>query len=140
MDTGKGFLQGHTVSKPAYQETKQGHRADLGISVRSGWEANYARYLNLRKKTGDIKDWEYEVDEFEFPVKRGTRFYLPDFKVTLNDGSVEYHEVKGFMTQKARTALKRMKKYHPEVNVQLINRKRYSAIARQVSGIIRKWE
>uniref|UniRef100_A0A6M3IEZ2 DUF1064 domain-containing protein n=1 Tax=viral metagenome TaxID=1070528 RepID=A0A6M3IEZ2_9ZZZZ len=124
-----------------YKNTKQGKRADLGnVFFRSGWEANYARYLEWRKKNGDIAEWDYEVDEFQFPVKRGTRFYLTDFKVTLIDGSVEYHEVKGFMTQKANTALKRMAKYYPDIKIELIDGKRYAAIVRQVGKIIKSWE
>jgi len=63
---------------------KAGKRADLGNRFfRSKWEANYARYLEWMKNRGEITDWDYECDTFEFGrIKRGGRFYTPDFKVT----------------------------------------------------------
>ncbi len=88
---------------------------------RSKWEANYALYLQFLKENGQIKDWKYEVRFFDFPVKHGTTRYLPDFEVTENNGRVEYHEVKGYMTSKAKTQLKRMKQYYPEVVVKVID-------------------
>ena len=128
--------------KPAYQRTKRGYRKDLGFSVRSGWEANYARYLKWRKEVGDIAGWEYEPDTFWFSewYKRGTLSYLPDFKVTFLDGRIEYHEVKGFLTPKAKTQLKRMAKRYPGVKVELIDSNRYYAVKKQMRGLIKNWE
>ena len=54
---------------------------DKVIYFRSKWEANYALYLEWLKKEGQIKDWQYEPNYFEFPIKHGTTRYLPDFKV-----------------------------------------------------------
>lgn len=116
--------------------SKGGYREDLKLYVRSAWEANYARYLNWLQQTGNIASWEYEPCEFEFTkIKRGTRFYKPDFKVTDNNGSVEYHEVKGYMDSTSRTKLKRMAKYYPEVVVIVVDRDGYRAIARQMRGL-----
>jgi hypothetical protein len=119
-----------------------GKRADLGgLYVRSAWEANYARYLDWLVQIGDIRGWEYEPVTFEFhAIKRGTRFYTPDFKVTNCDGSVEYHEVKGWMDPKSKTKLKRMKRYYPDVPVTVIDADAYRALARDVSGFIPNWE
>lgn len=50
---------------------------------------------------GKISEWMYEPETFEFPVKRGSKFYTPDFKVFMPDGTVEYHEVKGYMDQRS---------------------------------------
>ena len=85
---------------------KAGKRHDRGDArFRSAWEANYARYLNLL----DIK-WEYEKHEFEFTeIKRGTRYYLPDFYLPDEDLWVE---VKGRLSSKCKTKLKRFRKYH----------------------------
>lgn len=88
---------------------------------------------------GEIMKWEYEPDTFDFPVKRGTRHYTPDFKVWENDGSVVYYEVKGYMTQKGQTALKRMKKYHPDVKVVLVDKVIYGQIS-QLRRLIPHWE
>lgn len=120
--------------------TKSGKRADLGIFVRSAWEANYARYLNFLQGIGAVASWGYEEETFEFPVKRGTRSYTPDFKVKWNDGSVEYHEVKGWMHPKGKTALDRMGRYHPGIKIILIGQKEYRALSRQYRNAIPGWE
>jgi hypothetical protein len=118
-----------------------GTREDLGIYVRSSWEANWARYLNFLKARGEIIAWEYEADTFEFKgIKRGTTFYTPDFKVTEASGRIVYHEVKGYMTQEGRTKLKRMKKYYPHIIVELVDATRYRAMAKMASAIVPGWE
>ena len=120
---------------------KGGKREDLGgLFVRSSWEANYARYLNWMKERGEIKDWQYEKETFDFPVKRGTRFYTPDFKIWEKDDSIVYHEVKGWMTNQGRTALKRMSKYYPEIKIVLITAKEYHAISKWKNLISSNWE
>ena len=107
---------------------------------RSQWELNYARYLEMLKNIGEIKEWEHEPKTFWFEgVKRGTVSYLPDFRVTENDGSIAYHEVKGWMDDKSKTKIKRMAKYHPDVKLVLIDSKTYKALARQVKGIVDGW-
>lgn len=121
---------------------KGGKRADLGgLYVRSRWEANWARYLNWLKYLGEIVSWEYEPDTFEFSkVRRGTRFYTPDFKIVNKDGSVEYHEVKGWLDAKSKTRAKRMAKYYQEIKVVMIDKAHYRSVAKKVSSIIPGWE
>lgn len=117
-----------------------GRRPDLDNRYfRSRWEANYARYLNWLVSQEKIHRWEYEVDEFEFPIKRGQRFYIPDFKVWLTETTFEYHEVKGWMDPKSKAKMNRMAKYHPTVKVLVIGKKEYNAV-RRWSGIIPNWE
>lgn len=120
--------------------THGGFREDLGIYVRSTWEANYARYLRWLQRQGQIAGWQYEPKTFEFPVRRGTRFYTPDFLVTRLDGRIEYHEVKGYMTQQARTALKRMERYYPEAKLIVIDGPVYKALRRDVRRLVPDWE
>lgn len=118
-----------------------GKRGDLNDRYfRSSWEANWARYLNFLIVQGDVEKWEYEVDVFEFPVKKGSKFYVPDFKVTFPSGRVVYHEIKGYMDQRSRTKLKRMKKYYPEVELELIDKDRYYAVATTMKHILSGWE
>ncbi len=120
---------------------KQGKRPDLGIYVRSSWEANIARYLNLLKREKKIKRWYYESKRFYFNnIKRGTRSYLPDFCVIYPDGRQEWQEVKGFWTQKAKTAVKRFRKYYPEETLVIIDKDRYREIEKEFSPQIPKWE
>ncbi len=125
-----------------FTRTKGGRREDIGIFVRSSWEANYARYLNMLKANGDILQWEYEAEAFEFKrIKKGTRSYRPDFKIWFPDGHIEYHEVKGWLMPKAKTALKRMAKYYPEVKLIIIDKDWFAAAKRQgLPALIEGWE
>lgn len=90
----------------AYQLTKTGYRPDLGIVARSGWEANTARVLEVHGIP-----WEFEPRTFTFPIKRGTKAYLPDFYLPETE---EWIEVKGWFDQKSKVKLKRFKKYYPD--------------------------
>lgn len=123
-----------------YSRTKSGKRADLGgLFVRSSWEANYARYLNFLMDAGEILSWEYEPQTFEFPVKRGNRFYTPDFKVITTTGH-EWHEVKGWMDDSSRIKLKRFAKHYPDETLVLVAEPEYRAISKAVSSLIPNWE
>lgn len=108
---------------------------------RSRWEANYARYLEWLKSLGKIKEWEHEPETFWFDkIKRGSVSYLPDFRVTNPDDSVEYHEVKGWMDSRSKTKIRRMAKYHPGVKLIVIQQKEYRAIEQAVGLVIAGWE
>lgn len=110
-------------AKDSRQRSVAGKRKDLeNRYFRSKAEANYARFLNhcIKSKQGDIVRWEYEVKEFEFPIKRGNRFYKPDFKVWKKDGTYEWHEVKGWMDAQSKTKLKRFKQFYPEEGAKLV--------------------
>ena len=105
---------------------------------RSKWEANYALYLDFLVERGEIKSWEYEADVFMFEqVKLGTRSYRPDFKILNNDGSFEYHEIKGYMDSKSKTKLRRMSKYYPEVKLILIDSPFYRSLVKQVGKMLK---
>lgn len=121
---------------------RMGKRADIdNMFFRSSWEANYARYLNWLKSIGDIQGWEYESETFEFMgIKRGTRFYTPDFKVTEKDGTIKRYEIKGYMDDRSQTKLKRMKKYYPEIEIILIDKDAYYALAKDIKNLIVNWE
>lgn len=151
FDVAKGY--GKFCGRPCYERWRASHvppvsharggkRSDLGDRYfRSRWEANWARYLNWLQQVGEIRGWEYEPHEFEFAgVKRGNRFYLPDFRVVNKDGSVEYHEVKGYMDSRSQTKLKRMAKYHPDVKVVLIDEAAYRNIAHELADRLPGWE
>lgn len=90
----------------AYKNTKSGIRKDLGLNLRSNWEANFARILNAYK----IK-FDFEPTTFSFPVKRGTKGYIPDFY--LNKTS-EWVEIKGYLDDKSKIKLKRFKRYYED--------------------------
>lgn len=121
------FLAPETV----YSRSKSGYIDDIpGIFFRSMWECNYARYLDWLKGQGEIADWSYEPDAFVFHgVVRAPVTYTPDFKVTETDGSVVYHEVKGWMDGKSSSKLKRMAKFYPDVKIVVIDEAAYRSIA-----------
>lgn len=126
-----------------YSRCKGGRRSDLGgMFFRSSWEANYARILQFLKAHGGIYDWLYEAEEFWFhEIKRGTRSYLPDFKVWDKQGSIpRFVEVKGWMDQKSRTKLDRMKQYYPTVKLEVVGAKEYRVLKRQMQALIPNWE
>jgi hypothetical protein len=100
---------------------------------RSSWEVVYARYLEWLKHNKKIDDWTYEEDTFWFEnIKRGVRSYTPDFKLYITNENgmsrIEYHEVKGYMDSKSKTKIKRLKKYYPNINFELIDKHVYKDI------------
>jgi len=87
----------------------------------------------------EIKEWEHEPNTFWFlEIKRGVRSYLPDFLITRNDGTQYYEEVKGWMDNKSKTKLNRMRIYYPEVQIFVLDQKRYNEISKNKS-IIPNW-
>lgn len=129
----RGMFGGRAV------KSKGGKRSDLGnVYFRSAWEANYARYLNWLQKNGEIDSWTFEKDTFDFPVRRGGRFYTPDFKV-FKSGAHHYVEVKGWMDPKSKTKLQRMAKYFPNERVDVVGYKEMRAIWKAVRFFV-NWE
>jgi len=121
----------------------QGKRSDLGdIHFRSGWEANFARYLNFLIKQKIIYKWEFEPDVFWFnAIKRGVRSYLPDFKIwDKQDSEPRYIEVKGFMDSKSRTKIRRMAKYYPKIRLDVVGKKEYTELKNKLGAVIPNWE
>lgn len=119
-----------------------GKRSDInGIYFRSSWEANYARYLNWLISNGEIVSWEFEAETFEFSkIKRGSKFYTPDFKIVNQDRSVEFHEIKGYMDPKSITKIKRMGRYFPKIKLVVIDSDSYKKLSRDVRKMIPNWE
>lgn len=61
-------------------------------------EAEFAKQLDLRVKAKDIKSWERQV-RIPLVVNGYTICYWKiDFKLTHNDDSIEWVEIKGFET------------------------------------------
>lgn len=66
-------------------------------------EAAYGGYLEMLRRAGPVLWYGYEPVTFKLAVD--TR-YTPDFMVVLADGTVECHEVKGFMRDDANVKIK----------------------------------
>ena len=125
-----------------FSRVKRGIREDLdGRFFRSRWEANYARWLNFLISRNEISGWEYETKTFLFDaIKRGTRAYTPDFKVTFLDGRYEWHEVKGWMDDKSKVRLARMAKYYPAEKLVVIDKEWFRRMNKGLAGAIPGWE
>lgn len=120
-----------------------------GIRFRSKSEANYAAYLQWLMERDQIYGWLYETATFWFTpdavkkggVRRGVTSYRPDFKVLLSGRAehAEYHEVKGYMDARSKTALARMARYYPGEKVVVIDSRFMAALKRQVGGVVPGW-
>ena len=133
--------QAANAGRNVYSRCKRGVREDIGIFVRSAWEANYARYLNLLKDKGEIASWEYEPMTFRFQdVTRGPYTYKPDFKIVTSSGEVEWHEVKGWMDSSSKSKLKRFAKHYPDQKMVVVDAPVYRLISKSFSHLISQWE
>ncbi len=112
----------------------------------SNAEYLYALQLQRQLESGKITGWGYEQTLFAFyqkpyrkewkpdgvttviypsggmavPDTAKVKAYLPDFSVAYPCGKVEYIEVKGRLTQRAKTALENMQKFYPKVELKVI--------------------
>jgi hypothetical protein len=66
-------------------------------------EAAYSRLLELRQRAGEIRAYKFESVKLRLAKRT---HYTPDFLVVLPDGTVEFHEVKGFWRDDARVKIK----------------------------------
>jgi len=133
------YMQTTGKIKGGYSRGKQGWYLINGkeIYFRSLWEANYALYLDFLIKNNMIKSWSFEKKVFWFEkIKRGVRSYKPDFEVIENNGEVVYHEVKGYMDSKSKTKINRMRIYHPNVKLIIIDKPIYNNILSKLKGIV----
>jgi hypothetical protein len=115
---------------------------DKQITFRSNWEQNYSFYLEWLKQNGEIAEWEYEPERYNFDMKEGNIMvrigtYLPDFRVTNNDGTQYLVEVKG--KKQGMRKLQRMKKYYPHLKIKLIQAAEYNALKKQVGKLL-NWQ
>lgn len=115
-----------------------GHRK---IYFKSGWEVNYAIFMEFLKQKFQIKDWQYEPATFWFNnIKRGVRSYKPDFKITRLDGTHYWVEVKGYMDAKSQTKIKRFQKYYPEEELFVITKDWFVDHQRRLPLLTESWE
>lgn len=97
----------------------------IGINLKdrtpfkSGPEKDYANYLELLKKGGEILEWWYEPIRLLIGWKRLKSgemrgvYYTPDFMVQLPTYEIEFHETKGFKREAAMVRLSAAASSHP---------------------------
>ena len=66
-------------------------------------EAKYAEHLRGLQLTGMIHSFRYERHNLKLADKT---YYKPDFEVMMPDGTIEFHEVKGYMMEDANVKIK----------------------------------
>lgn len=137
---GKIAKNGTAVTNRYHGSWKSGWRDIAGKKYyfRSRWEANYGRYLQTLRESGVIVDWKHEPKTFIFPEELTS--YLPDFLVVLNDGTIELHEVKGWMDERSIKKLELMRKYYPEQKIRVIKASEYRELEVKVGHEIEGWE
>lgn len=75
-------------------------------------EARYAGRLEAMKRAGQIVFWKFEAVALRLADKTT---YNPDFYLMLPDGSVGFHETKGFWRDDARAKIKVAAEEFPEL-------------------------
>lgn len=95
----KAALAGHAPS-PVERMQELGR---LGTGVMNKTEAAYEQVLAARRHTGEILWYRFEGHKLRLA---DNTFYTPDFAVIVASGALEFHEVKGHWTDKARAKTK----------------------------------
>jgi len=98
---------------PKYKSSKQEYN---GRWYHSKLEANYAAQLDFMKKAGEIKEWRPQV-KLSFKVN-GVLIcnHYVDFRIITKDGTVQYHETKGYETDSYRMKKKLLLALLPEID------------------------
>lgn len=95
-------------------------RCLLGHNHPSRIEREYCECLQMLKKNGDIKEFEYEK-KYELRVNGNLiGCHKPDFTVTRNDGKQEVHETKGFETMEWRLRRNLFEAIYPNIPYMVI--------------------
>lgn len=81
----------------------RGLRIDPEMERMNATEAAYATVLDLRKKGGEIRSWQFEAVRLRMA---DGAFYKPDFLVQDVNGYIEFHEVKGHWREAAKVRIK----------------------------------
>jgi len=66
-------------------------------------ERRYADHLRTLQLASEIHSYSFERHNLKLADRT---YYKPDFEVMLPDGSIEFHEVKGFMMDDANVKIK----------------------------------
>lgn len=113
-------------NKNHFQRGRGGYREDLGHYVRSNWEANFARILQLQNKPYEYEPISFSLDE--------TTTYTPDFKVDDT-----FFEIKGYITETAKKKLSLFQAKYPSVSLVIIGPEEYHRLRLEYSSKV-FWE
>lgn len=82
---------------------------------KSTFEFHWACYLELLKRQGHIKEWQYEPAHYsfrDFGYQNKPYEYTPDFIIRENDGKYIYVECKGYLETYDISRIVRCKKHY----------------------------
>lgn len=82
-------------------------------------EKAYSAWLESEKTANRIAQWDFEPEKLKLAI--GT-YYTPDFRIINMDGTIEFHETKGFWTDDARVKIKVASHLHPYVFKSVLKR------------------
>lgn len=134
-----------TVITNGYRSNVKGKRTigDKTCNFKSLWEIQYAQTLEFQKKNGDVLEWSYEEEHFQFPrelYKTEPFGYIPDFRVTYRGGRTVYIEVKGYMNPASIKKINRFKKHYPDLELEVVSKPWFQKMRRQGMNKIMRWE
>lgn len=131
-----GFEKNKRFKKNYNNKPETATVGDKTCRFRSQGEIKLARYFELLKYTGHIKDWAYEQTRFVFPDSS----YLVDFDILNNDGTFEYYEYKGHYETDTRKKIILLNKYRPEVKLSLVFAKKADAkkVSRKIASMLNR--
>ena len=101
-----------------------GYYMDIHHYVRSGWEHNIARILQ-------VNQLDYDYEEHAFKLSNGS-VYIPDFYVYADD---TYYEVKGEITTNTLAKYNMFKEEYPDKRLVIIDNKIYKNLLEQFPSI-----
>lgn len=123
------------------------------IRFASRMEFNYYLYLAWLKKMGEIKDFEYQPEAFDFRRRAKERpdlwkkewlpskgKYRPDFKVEEEKRGIYYIETVGMLRGDHKRNFRLLHQLFPEVKLEVVTTDHYRAIEKSVKAIIPGWE
>jgi len=109
-----------------------GFRDDLGHYVRSNWEADFARILQLHRI-----QYTYEPRTFSLTAKDGRILsYTPDF-YTPQDNM--FYEIKGWLHDADQEKMQLFEEQYPQYHFTLISATKFAELALQYKKLVR-WE
>ena len=80
-------------------------------------ERRYADHLRTLQLADEIHSFSFERHNLKLADRT---YYKPDFEVMLSDGSIEFHEVKGFMMDDANVKIKVAAQQFPQYVFRLV--------------------
>lgn len=130
----EGYASGKIKISSLIGRGKQGFRQDLGIYVRSSWEANFFRFLKYFRTKYEYEPKTFKLfnDNDELVYSYRPDGYLPEFNLWI--------EIKGYMTEINKIKIALFRKNYPELDLCIIDKGKYEYIQKNYSHLINNWE